>query len=243
MQHRDIAFIGAGNMSRSIISGMCASGYPSQKITASNPSLPKLDALKNDFSICITQQNAQAVAQAQVVVLAVKPQLMEQMCSELTKSCDITGKLFISIAAGIPIQRLSEMLAGHTNIIRTMPNTPSSLGKGMTGLYAPSHVAQSDKDYAGQLLSMVGEITWVETENLMNGVTAAAGSSPAYFYTFLEAKVLITKLPACWCNKPCWVRRKWFVTIPTLKLVSCAPKLCLKLALPLKRWSTCKITA
>jgi pyrroline-5-carboxylate reductase len=187
MQHRDIAFIGAGNMSRSIISGMCASGYPSQKITASNPSLPKLDALKNDFSICITQQNAQAVAQAQVVVLAVKPQLMEQMCSELTKSCDITGKLFISIAAGIPIQRLSEMLAGHTNIIRTMPNTPSSLGKGMTGLYAPSHVAQSDKDYAGQLLSMVGEITWVETENLMNGVTAAAGSSPAYFYTFLEA--------------------------------------------------------
>lgn len=187
MQHRDIAFIGAGNMSRSIISGMCANGYPSKNITASNPSLPKLSALEEDFAIRITQQNQQAVAQAQVIVLAVKPQLMEQMCADLTAGCDISGKLFISIAAGITSKRLSEMLGGHANIVRTMPNTPSSLGKGMTGLYAPTNVSSEDKDYAGQLLALVGEITWVESENLINGVIAAAGSSPAYFYTFLEA--------------------------------------------------------
>ena len=86
MQHRNIAFIGAGNMSRSIISGMCNSGYPVDKIIASNPSMPKLDALKKDFSIQITQQNKQAVEQAQVIVLAVKPQLMETMCAALKDS-------------------------------------------------------------------------------------------------------------------------------------------------------------
>tara|TARA_R110000772_G_scaffold195835_4_gene306522 strand:+ start:6225 stop:7046 length:822 start_codon:yes stop_codon:yes gene_type:complete len=187
MQHRHIAFIGAGNMSRSIISGMCNSGYPAINIIASNPSMPKLDALKSDFSIQITQQNQQAVEQAQVVVLAVKPQLMETMCAALKDSVALDGKLFISIAAGIDTARLSELLGGQNNIIRTMPNTPSSLGKGMTGLYAPSSVSQQDREYAGDLMSQVGEIAWVEKESMINGVIAAAGSSPAYFYAFLEA--------------------------------------------------------
>ncbi|WP_158768653.1 pyrroline-5-carboxylate reductase [Paraglaciecola sp. L1A13] len=187
MQHRNIAFIGAGNMSRSIISGMCNSGYPADKIIASNPSMPKLDALKNDFSVQITQQNKQAVELAQVVVLAVKPQLMETMCADLKDNVALEGKLFISIAAGIETARLSEMLGGQDNIIRTMPNTPSSLGKGMTGLYAPTNVSQQDRQYAGDLMSQVGEVAWVESENMINGVIAAAGSSPAYFYAFLEA--------------------------------------------------------
>tara|TARA_R110000744_G_scaffold55666_9_gene117597 strand:- start:5594 stop:6415 length:822 start_codon:yes stop_codon:yes gene_type:complete len=187
MQHRHIAFIGAGNMSRSIISGMCNSGYPADKITASNPSMPKLSALKSDFSIQITQQNEQAVQDADVIVLAVKPQLMEQMCSTLKDNVSLNGKLFISIAAGIETSRLSEMLGGQTNIVRTMPNTPSSLGKGMTGLFAPAHVSQADKEYAGDLMAQVGEVAWVEKESMINGVIAAAGSSPAYFYAFLEA--------------------------------------------------------
>ncbi|WP_339766959.1 pyrroline-5-carboxylate reductase [uncultured Paraglaciecola sp.] len=187
MQHRNIAFIGAGNMSRSIISGMCNSGYPVDKIIASNPSMPKLDALKKDFSIQITQQNKQAVEQAQVIVLAVKPQLMETMCADLKDNVALKDKLFISIAAGIETARLSEMLGGQDNIIRTMPNTPSSLGKGMTGLYAPTNVSQQNRQYAGDLMSQVGEVAWVESENMINGVIAAAGSSPAYFYAFLEA--------------------------------------------------------
>ena len=187
MQHRKIAFIGAGNMSKSIISGLVKNGYPASSIFASNPSRPKLDELHNTLSIQISQSNAEVVAQCDVIVLAVKPQLMEQMCSDLAASNTLDGKLFISIAAGLPVKRLQEMLQGQDKVIRTMPNTPSALGKGMTGLFAPENISTADKEYAGQLLKHVGEIAWVNEESLIDSVIAAAGSSPAYFFAFLEA--------------------------------------------------------
>lgn len=186
MQHRTIAFIGAGNMSRSIISGMVSSGYPAKMITASNPSTPKLDALSADFGIQTTTDNLQAVQQSDVVVLAVKPQLMEKVCEHLQQT-DLSNKLFISIAAGIQQQRLQQMLGGNYKLVRTMPNTPSSLAKGMTGLFADSAIKADDRQYAGDLLKQVGEILWVEDESMIDGVIAAAGSSPAYFFLFLQS--------------------------------------------------------
>ena len=187
MQHRTIAFIGAGNMSRAIISGMHTSGYPTDKIYAANPSLPKLQALEQNFGVNITQDNAEAVNQADVVVLAVKPQLMEQMCRDLQSNVALEGKLFVSIAAGLPCRRLKQMLGGDYPVIRTMPNTPSALGKGMTGLYAENGVSPQDRDFAQQLMQSVGEIAWVTQESGIDAVIAAAGSSPAYFFLFLEA--------------------------------------------------------
>ncbi|GAB3011158.1 pyrroline-5-carboxylate reductase [Bowmanella dokdonensis] len=186
MQHRKIAFIGAGNMSRSIISGMVKSGYPATLVTASNPSRPKLEALHTDFGIQITQDNHQAVNQSEVVVLAVKPQLMEEVCQDLQQA-ELSGRLFVSIAAGIQSARLQQMLGGDYPVVRTMPNTPSALGKGMTGLYADSQVKEDDRRFAAALLEQVGEVAWVEKESMIDGVIAAAGSSPAYFFLFLEA--------------------------------------------------------
>lgn len=187
MQQRNVAFIGAGNMSRSIISGLVSSGYPASAITASNPSEPKLLALKDDFAINTTQDNHAAVNNADVVVLAVKPQLMEAVCADLAKHCTLEGKLFISIAAGIKSERLQAMLGGRYSLVRTMPNTPSSLGKGMTGLYADAQVSDSDREFAQQLMQKVGDAVWVEKEQHIDVVIAAAGSSPAYFFLFLEA--------------------------------------------------------
>ncbi len=186
MQHRHVSFIGAGNMTRSIISGLIKHGYPADKITASNPSMPKLEALAQDFGIRITQSNHEAVATAEVVVLGVKPQLMETVCTDLAEHCQLDGKLFISIAAGILTDRLKRMLGGDYQLIRTMPNTPSALSKGLTGLYAGEDIAQHDRDFAGALMQHVGEIVWVAKEEDINGVIAAAGSSPAYFFTFLH---------------------------------------------------------
>ncbi|MBN7818312.1 pyrroline-5-carboxylate reductase [Bowmanella yangjiangensis] len=186
MQHRKITFIGAGNMSRSIISGMVKSGYPAEKITASNPSRPKLDALQQEFGIAVCQDNLDASKDAEVVVLAVKPQLMEVATAPL-KTTDLAGKLFISIAAGLPVTRLQAMLGGTYPVVRTMPNTPSAMGLGMTGLYADAQVSQADRSFAQDLLAQVGQIAWVEEESMMDAVTAAAGSSPAYFFLFLEA--------------------------------------------------------
>jgi pyrroline-5-carboxylate reductase len=187
MQHRKIAFIGAGNMTRSIISGLVNNAYPAHLITASNPSTGKLSALQADFGINVTQDNKEAVYSSDVVVLAVKPQLMEQVCGKLAQQQDLSGKLFVSIAAGITTPRLQQMLGGTLPVVRTMPNTPSALGKGMTGLFADTNIDEVDKQYAADLMGQVGEISWVEKESMIDGVIAAAGSSPAYFYLFLEA--------------------------------------------------------
>jgi pyrroline-5-carboxylate reductase len=177
MQHRKIAFIGAGNMTRSIVSGLVKNAYPANLIMASNPSIGKLSTLKADFAIRVTQDNNEAV----------EPQLMQQVCEKLAQQQNLSGKLFVSIAAGITTERLQQMLDGSFPIVRTMPNTPSALGKGMTGLYADINVEEIDKQYAADLMSLVGEIAWVEKESMINGVIAAAGSSPAYFLLFLEA--------------------------------------------------------
>lgn len=187
MQIRKVAFIGAGNMPRSIISGMVNSGYKADSIIASNPSRPKLDALKHDFAIQVTQSNAEAADCADVIILSVKPQLMEQVCQDLCQQCTLNDKLVISIAAGITSSRLSEMLHGHANIVRTMPNTPSSLGLGMTGLFASSVITDGDKAYADFIMQHVGKTLWVKNEDDINTVIAAAGSSPAYFFLFAQA--------------------------------------------------------
>jgi pyrroline-5-carboxylate reductase len=188
MQHkRTIAFIGAGNMSRSIIAGLIQAGYPAGRITAANPSRPKLDALADQFGIRITQSNAEAAREAEVIVLAVKPQLMASMLEALVAELgSLEGKLLVSIAAGIKVERLQEMAGGHDRIIRTMPNTPSLLGLGMTGLYAPSGIEQADRDFAEQMMQAVGKTLWVEQESGINGVIAAAGSAPAYFFLFMQ---------------------------------------------------------
>ena len=188
MQHkRTLAFIGAGNMSRSIIAGLIQAGYPAGRIIAANPSRPKLDELADQFGIRITQNNAEAAREAEVIVLAVKPQLMAAMLEALVAELgSLEGKLLVSIAAGIKVERLQEMAGGHARIIRTMPNTPSLLGLGMTGLYAPSGIEQADRDFAEQMMQAVGKTLWVAQESGINGVIAAAGSAPAYFFLFMQ---------------------------------------------------------
>ena len=188
MQHkRTLAFIGAGNMSRSIIAGLIQAGYPAGRIIAANPSRPKLDELADQFGIRITQNNAEAAREAEVIVLAVKPQLMAAMLEALVAELgSLAGNLLISIAAGIKVERLQEMAGGHARIIRTMPNTPSLLGLGMTGLYAPTGIDQADRDFAEQMMQAVGKTLWVAQESGINGVIAAAGSAPAYFFLFMQ---------------------------------------------------------
>ena len=149
MQQKKLAFIGAGNMSRSIISGLIQSGYDKDNILASNPSTPKLEKLQEEFGIRITQSNDEACEFADAIVLAVKPQMMGDMLAALQEKNDLSGKLFLSIAAGLPVSRLQEMLGGDYPVVRIMPNTPSLIGKGMTGLYADDTVSSADRQKHG----------------------------------------------------------------------------------------------
>ncbi|PKH03624.1 pyrroline-5-carboxylate reductase [Psychromonas sp. MB-3u-54] len=188
MLHKKITFIGAGNMAGSIISGLAKSGYPADLICACAPSANNTQKLADQFSIKASQDNVTAVNWAEVIVLGVKPQMMADVCQAMVdQGADFSNKLVISIAAGVSVQRLQSLVGEKAQIIRTMPNTPSLLQKGMTGLFAAEQVSEEYKTFAGDLMSAVGETVWVNEESMINSVIAASGSSPAYFFLFMEA--------------------------------------------------------
>ncbi|MGV3001247.1 pyrroline-5-carboxylate reductase [Vibrio sp. E150_018] len=186
MEQRKISFIGSGNMARSIFSGMLSSGYKAGNITATGRDEDKLKHLTDCYGIHTTTDNIAAVEQADVVILSVKPQMMADVCADF-QSMDLSNKLIISIAAGISAKRLNEMLGQTVQLVRVMPNTPSLIGKGMSGLFSTDNVSEDDKGFAGDLMSAVGEICWVDKESGINNIIAAAGSAPAYFFLFMDA--------------------------------------------------------
>ncbi len=189
MKQNKIAFIGAGNMSRSIIAGLVNHGFPAANITATNPSTAKLEALHHDFNINITQDNLEAVAAADVVVLAVKPQMMAQVCEQLSSiKAQLSNKLFISVAAGVTCERVKSLLTVAVPMIRCMPNTPALYGKGVSGLFA-SGANEAQQALANYLMETTGLVVWVEQEQQIDAITAISGSGPAYFFLFMEAMV------------------------------------------------------
>lgn len=186
-QARSIAFIGAGNMTQSIVGGMVKNGYPANQITVSNPSSGKLERLQQQLGVNTSQDNSTAVANAEVVVLAVKPQLMAAVCAQLkAEVADLSDKLIISIAAGIRLAKYQDYLAAK-RIIRVMPNTPSLVGQGMTGLVTAEHTSTADREFASSIFNRVGKTLWVDDEEQMDILSALAGSGPAYFFEFMAS--------------------------------------------------------
>ncbi|MBB1321396.1 pyrroline-5-carboxylate reductase [Shewanella sp. SR43-8] len=188
MTQAKVCFIGAGNMTRSIISGLVKHGYPSDLIHATNPSKGKLDALQQDLSIHVSHDNNATAQAADVIVLSVKPQLMATVCEGLS-SLDLTNKLIITIAAGIPASRYAVYFKQPIKLIRTMPNTPTQIGYGMTGIYADDSISAEHKAICETLMQSGGKVTWVDNEAELDQVIALAGSSPAYFFLFIESMI------------------------------------------------------
>ncbi|MCL1078308.1 pyrroline-5-carboxylate reductase [Parashewanella spongiae] len=190
MTSRKICFIGSGNMARSIISGLVNGGYPANLIESTNPSAGKLTALQSEFGISVSHDNHQAAQNADVIVLAVKPQLMQAVCEHL-QNIDVSSKLIITIAAGIPAKRYSDYLNQPINLIRTMPNTPTQIGVGVTGVFAPANITEPQKQLCQTIMATGGDVVWVEKESDLNNVIALAGSSPAYFFMFMESMIQV----------------------------------------------------
>ena len=187
MEQRTIAFIGGGNMARSLISGLINGGHPAERILVTDLDQDKLAALSDEFGVQTGSDNTAAARVADVLVLAIKPQFMAEMLEALTRELgDYGSKLVVSIAAGIQITRLSTLLGGHSIIVRAMPNTPALIGLGMTGLFAPCDVSVDDCTFAEQMLQAVGKTIWVGKESDLNSVIAASGSAPAYFFLFMQ---------------------------------------------------------
>ncbi|MCZ6828855.1 MAG: pyrroline-5-carboxylate reductase [Gammaproteobacteria bacterium] len=187
MDELQIAFIGAGNMATSIIGGLIEQGMPASNLRASDPFPESLQRLQQTAPITTSAENSEVVAGADVVILAVKPQVMAQVTRDISAAVSAANAVVISIAAGITIASLQAGLGEPTAIVRCMPNTPALLRAGATALYANASTSEQQRISAGDILAAVGSVCWVEQEEQLDAVTALSGSGPAYFFLFMEA--------------------------------------------------------
>jgi pyrroline-5-carboxylate reductase len=181
-----IAFIGAGNMARAIIGGLLENGFAPSAIWASEPDAERLQDLA-ERGLNVTSDNSAAVAAADIVVLAVKPQVMKSVATDLAAAVQSRRPLVVSIAAGISLEALERWLGGAVALVRCMPNTPSLVQTGASGLFANSRVSDEQRQQASAVLEAVGIALWVQSEAELDAVTAISGSGPAYYFLLMEA--------------------------------------------------------
>ena len=183
---RKIAFVGGGNMAASLVGGLVESGHPPSAIAVSEPEADKRRDLAERFSVKVTADNREAVAASDVAVLAVKPQIMDEVVTGVAGAARERGPLVVSIAAGVTIARILEWLDYPAPVVRTMPNTPALLGCGATALFANEAVTGEQRDAAEAILRSAGVALWVDDEGLLDAVTAVSGSGPAYYFLLME---------------------------------------------------------
>lgn len=187
MNTKKIGFIGAGNMASSLISGLIASGHNANLLWASDIYTDTLSALSSRLHINITTDNNALASLVDVVVLAVKPQMLRTVARQIAPAVHQKDILIVSIAAGISQQSLAEWLGQKIAVVRCMPNTPALVRASATALHANSQVSQHQKNLAENILRAVGISLWVTHESELDAVTAVSGSGPAYFFLLMEA--------------------------------------------------------
>lgn len=179
-----VAFIGGGNMASAIIGGLLRRGLPPAQIEVVEPFAAARDKLLADHGVKAQEQAGPALARCALVVWAVKPQTFKDAAAQAKAH---TGSaLHLSVAAGIRSDSIAAWL-GTQRIVRSMPNTPALVGKGMTALFARPAVTAADKEVVERVIATTGESLWVDQEQLLDAVTALSGSGPAYVFFFLEA--------------------------------------------------------
>ncbi|RYL29228.1 pyrroline-5-carboxylate reductase [Acinetobacter piscicola] len=181
----NITFIGGGNMAQALIGGLITRGLPATRITVSDP-VEKIRELLQEKDVHVTDDNVVAIENADVVVLAVKPQVLGALLKPLNGL--FKNKLIISIVAGAEIATIAA-LTGSERIVRVMPNTPALVQTGAHGLFAQDNVVREDRDLASQVLAATGLTIWVSAEAQIDAVTAVSGSGPAYFFYMMESMI------------------------------------------------------
>lgn len=182
-----ITFIGAGNMARSLIVGLLQD-KAQVALRVADPDQHQLDAIRQHWpEVMATTNNLEAIQGADVVVLAVKPQIMREVAQGLAAQVQRSHPLIVSVAAGIRESALNGWLGGNLPLVRCMPNTPALVQAGATGLYANANVSEAQRSLAESILRAVGITLWFDEEDKLDAVTAVSGSGPAYFFLVMEA--------------------------------------------------------
>ncbi|MEJ1966423.1 MAG: pyrroline-5-carboxylate reductase [Gammaproteobacteria bacterium] len=185
-QLEKLAFLGGGNMGRALIGGLLQQGTRPEAIAVGEAYEPSRAALAKDLGVTATADNAAAVANATIIVLAVKPQDAGAVLAPLAPALQKTHPLLISVCAGLKVATLESWAGSRIAVVRTMPNRPAFVGAGATGLFAPPSVGATDRSRAEAVMRAAGEVVWVSDESHIDAVTALSGSGPAYFFYFAE---------------------------------------------------------
>ncbi len=192
MVNKKIGFIGAGNMAYSIIGGLISSGASKEQLWVSDADSGKCNSVAAGFSINSCADNVTLVNTVDIIILAVKPQVLQQVCEQIASSVSETKPLIVSIAAGINTDSISYWLGEESeshkklSIVRCMPNTPALVQSGATALYAVENVSAQQKTSAESIMRSVGITVWLGAEQQMDAVTAISGSGPAYYFRIIE---------------------------------------------------------
>jgi len=190
MSRSNIAFIGGGNMARAIAGGLIRSSYDPAHILIAEPLQTQRELLAKEFSGSeIAAENNAVVKKAGTLVLAVKPQILRLVCHDIAASAQQQKPLVISIAAGARVDDIDRWLGGGLEIVRVMPNQPALVDQGISALFANERTDELGRILAEKVMTAVGQAVWVESESLLDAVTAVSGTGPAYFYLLIDAMI------------------------------------------------------
>lgn len=183
-----IGFIGGGNMAQAIIRGLVAAGHDPARLHVADPSSQQQADIRSiSASIHVSADNGEVSELCDVLVLAVKPQILPDVAQALPHTLRPASQLVISIAAGITMASLRSWFGSTPRLVRVMPNTPALIGAGMSGLYAGHDLDSIARGWADYVMEATGDTLWVADEALIDAVTAVSGSGPAYFFLIIEA--------------------------------------------------------
>ena len=180
-----LGFIGGGNMASALVKGLIHSGFPAPQIIVSDVDAERLKALAEKHGVRTTANNAELVKDADVVVLSVKPQVIDRVLTAIGKDVR-ADQLVVSVAAGVPISAMEARFPSGTRVVRTMPNTPATVDAGATAIAAGSSATGADLAIARAMFSAVGRVVTLD-ESLLDAVTGLSGSGPAYVMVMIEA--------------------------------------------------------
>lgn len=183
-----IGFIGGGNMAEALVRGLLAAGRSAAPLTVAEPQAARRRLLARKYGVVVSPSNLEVCARSRVIVLAVKPQMINEVLAEIAGRVG-DRRLVVSIAAGVTLRRLEKGLGGDAHVVRVMPNTPCLLGKGASVFCGGEHATRRDMRAAMAIFKTVGLVEEVSEEKKMDAVTGLSGSGPAYVYRFAEALI------------------------------------------------------
>ncbi len=182
-----VGFIGGGNMARAIAGGLLRGGMHATDIIVAEPRPDQCEVLREElYGAKVTSDNAIVAREAEVLLFAVKPQILRSVCCALEDVIQETRPLIMSIAAGPKIDDIDAWLGGNLSVVRVMPNQPALIDQGISALYANALATDEHRNLAERIMSAVGQVVWLKSESEMDAVTAVSGTGPAYFYFLID---------------------------------------------------------